>query len=221
MKDRIVRKLITRISASLRRSQLYDVITSRRQRHHYRQWMATGKPVPPPHLVKQMVIRDFAAARPDLRTFVETGTYFGDMVHAVKDIFAAIYSIELGVELHELARRRFSHVSHVRILQGDSGDVLEQVLREVTEPCLFWIDGHYSVGVTARGALETPIEMELAHIAGHPQRNRHVVLVDDARCFTGEGDYPSIERLRSWASCNGFDQFNVCDDIVRISSTGQ
>jgi hypothetical protein len=212
-------KLFTNISATMRRTQMYDAVTNERQRYHYRRWVAAGKNVPPPYLVKQMVIIEIATARPDLRIFVETGTYFGDMVHAVRNSFSAIYSIELGVELHELARRRFAHLEHVHIRHGDSGEVLEELLREVKEPCLFWLDGHYSAGVTARGAMSTPIEKELTHIAEHRQRNRHVVLIDDARLFTGAGDYPSIDRLRFWASSNGFDQFAVCDDIVRISAT--
>jgi hypothetical protein len=143
------------------------------------------------------------------------------MVHAVRNTFSAIYSIELSAELHELARRRFSQLVHVHIRHGDSGEALAELLREVKEPCLFWLDGHYSAGVTARGATATPIERELTHIAEHPQRNRHVVLIDDARLFTGAGDYPSIDSLRFWASSNGFDQFIVCDDIVRISSSGR
>lgn len=219
MNNPTTQRLVTNIAALLRRAPLFNAATGLRQKYDYQRWLANGRPVPPPHLVKQMTIGEFAATRPDLRVFVETGTYFGDMVYAVRNVFSSIYSIELSAELHVLARTRFSGMPRVRLLHGDSGELLGQALREIEEPCLFWLDGHYSAGVTARGATETPIERELAHIANHAQRNRHVVLIDDARCFTGMGDYPTIDHLRAWAVCKGFDQFVVRDDIVRISSS--
>ena len=50
-------------------------------------------PVPPPHVVKQRVLREYAE-RYELKVFVETGTYRGDMVQAMKPLFDKIYSIE-------------------------------------------------------------------------------------------------------------------------------
>jgi non-ribosomal peptide synthetase component F len=46
-------------------------------------WESRGRPVPPPHLVKQVVLQNYAANY-GIRTFVETGTYFGEMVGAMK-----------------------------------------------------------------------------------------------------------------------------------------
>ena len=43
------------------------------------------------------------------------------------------------------------------ILQGDSTDVLPEVVEKMDEPTLFWLDGHYSGGITASGEQETPI----------------------------------------------------------------
>ena len=60
---------------------------------------AAGSPAPPPHAYKVLTVRQYARehATP---VFVETGTYMGDMVFAVKDVFAAIYTIELDPNLH-------------------------------------------------------------------------------------------------------------------------
>jgi len=60
---------------------------------------------------------------------------------------------------------------------------------------LFWLDAHYSRGITARGNRDTPIWQELQTILSHPVK-RHVVLIDDARCFNGTNDYPTIEEIR-------------------------
>ncbi len=178
-------------------------------------WNLAGRPVPPPHLVKQRAVRAYAE-KFRLPVFVETGTYRGDMVEAVKRDFARVYSIELGVELHRLARERFAADPNVTILQGDSGEVLRGLLPGIDRPALFWLDGHFSEGDTARGALITPILSELDHILAHPLARRHVILVDDARLFNGEDDYPTLESLNAVLARAGFPACRVRDDIIRI-----
>jgi hypothetical protein len=179
------------------------------------EWNEAGKPLPPPHAVKQAILRNYTT-KFGLSVLVETGTFKGDMVFALKDAFEKIYSIELGQKLFEEAQKRFASTKHVTILQGDSGEVLEKVLREIKAPTLFWLDGHYSSGETARGALDTPIVQEITHIARHPLREKHVVLVDDARCFIGKKNYPTIPALQELAQAQGFSKFSVEDDIIRI-----
>jgi len=178
-------------------------------------WILAGRPVPPPHLVKQRAIRAYARKN-RLSIFVETGTYRGDMVAAVKHGFEKVYSIELGADLHRLAQERFAADSHVTILQGDSGEVLSGLLPRIDRPALFWLDGHYSEGDTARSALITPIRRELDQILAHPLARRHVILIDDARLFTGEDDYPTMESLNAVLARAGFAPGRVQDDIIRI-----
>jgi hypothetical protein len=178
-------------------------------------WIAAGRPLPPPHLVKQRAIRR-SAKEFHLTVFIETGTYRGDMVEAVKGDFERIYSIELGMELFGQAKRRFAADGRITILQGDSGEVLRGLLQRVDRPCLFWLDSHYSDGDTARGGLITPILRELEDISQHPLAKEHVILIDDARLFTGEDDYPTMDALKALARDAGFGKFEVKDDIIRI-----
>ena len=72
----------------------------------------------------------------------------------------------------------------------------------------FWLDGHYSAGVTLRAPQETPIIDELAAIAAAlPQLGRVAVMIDDLRCFApqaSEGDgYPRRSFLVDWANTYG------------------
>jgi hypothetical protein len=181
-------------------------------------WRLAGRPAPPPHLVKQRAIR--ACARRDrLPILVETGTYRGEMIAAVKADFEKVYSIELGAELHRLAQERFAGDPRVEILQGDSGEVLRQLLPRIDRPALFWLDSHYSDADTARSGLITPIRRELENILAHPLADRHVIFIDDARLFTGEDDYPTLESLRALLAASGFAGFTVKDDIIRIRKT--
>jgi len=180
------------------------------------QWKLAGKPCPPPHEVKQLVLRHYAR-RYRLRILVETGTYLGDMVAAMRRRFSCIYSIELGQELWQKACERFSSWPKIKILQGDSAVVLGQVMQEIKRPALFWLDGHYSAGITAKGELETPIFAELEHIFAHRLKN-HVILIDDARCFDGTNDYPTIASLKEFvAKRSPGANVSVTDDIIRIT----
>lgn len=181
---------------------------------HIVSWNLTGKPVPPPHVVKQLAIKQHQR-RFGVGVFVETGTYLGEMVEAVRRRFRKVYSIELSEELCERARKLFAADPRVVILQGDSSDVLPRILAEVSEPCLFWLDGHFSGGITAQGPLDYPILRELEHIKRHPVKN-HVILIDDARLFTGEGDAPAKEAvLASLREVNPAYTVEEKDDIIR------
>jgi hypothetical protein len=199
----------------LKKTPLYDFIKYRRGERELQEWRENGKPFPPPHVLKQRVVREYAR-RFSLDTLVETGTYVGTMVDAMKTTFKEIFSIELDRSLYEAAREKFSGFQHIHIVQGDSGEVLPDIINHLTRPCLFWLDGHYSGGITSKGQLETPVSKELESILQHPLAS-HVILIDDARCFTGQNDYPTIEELRDylrrarpqWA-------FEVRDDIIRI-----
>lgn len=147
--------------------------------------------IPPPSIIKQRIVTAFGMLY-GLRVLVETGTYQGDMVEAQRPYFREIYSIELSRELHDAAKKRFDQ-PHIHLLQGDSGEMLGNI--HLSEPTLFWLDGHYSGGITALGDKECPIFEELAHIKNSDLK--HVVLIDDARLFTG-GAYPTVPELESF-----------------------
>ncbi|HEU4557072.1 MAG TPA: hypothetical protein VFS20_04455 [Longimicrobium sp.] len=207
--------LLAKLKDGIRRTPLFSLAYGVRQGWLVRSWEAAGRPVPPPHIVKQRAIRDLAS-RYGVSTFVETGTFLGDMIAGVAGVFRRIYTIELSPELHQRAIRRFAGKPHIRLLQGDSGQVLGRVLGELDGPAVFWLDGHFSAGPTARADLSTPIERELALIAAHPLKLRHVILIDDARAFGHEADYPPLEVVERWAAAEGYSRFEVENDIIRI-----
>lgn len=180
-----------------------------------RQWVEAGKPAPPPHAVKQRILAAYASAF-DIRTMIETGTYAGGTVWAMKDRFDSIFSIELSERLARRASRRFRSFPHIRILQGDSGSVLPGLLSRISTRCLFWLDGHYSAGITALGDAATPVMQELRTILDHRIEN-HVILVDDARLFVGSGGFPGVQELRGLVSVHRPDwDFSVRNDVIRI-----
>lgn len=187
-----------------------------RERIHYIRWIGAGRPAPAPHCVKRGVLREFAR-RYSLPILVETGTYQGDMVHAMRRTFKKIISIELSSELASQAQARFQNTKSpkIEILCGDSGKVLPELLPKLDDGVVFWLDGHFSGGITAKAELETPLTDELLQIFKSFQLP-HVILVDDARLL-GTGDYPSLSQVQKWAS--GFRpgwKVELQDDILRI-----
>lgn len=197
------------------RTGLYRPLTRLRERLRFLAWRLGGGASPPPHLVKQRVVVEYGR-RFGLRTLIETGTYTGLMVDACRNRFSRIFSIELDHTLHERAVALFEGLAHVSVLEGDSAEVLRDVLDDVSESCLFWLDAHYSGGITARGPVETPVERELLAILRHPV-DGHVVLIDDARDFGRRDDYPTLAELRALVRQHRVDWvMEVADDIIRI-----
>jgi len=199
----------------IKNTPLYPILVWWRNWREIKEWYAQGKPVPPPHIIKQKVVKEYAKNF-SIKIFVETGTFLGEMVFAVRNVFDEIYSIELSKDLANKAKTHFARFSYIHIYEGDSSKVLAMILSSINQSCLFWLDAHYSSGITARGELDTPIMEEIAHIFAHPIEN-HVILIDDARDFVGKNDYPTIEALRTYVLQKRPQwKFEVRDDIIRI-----
>lgn len=207
--------MLNSLKQVIKRTLPADVIKKRRDLEARRAWEKQGRPSPPPHVVKEELIRDYAKTF-NTNILIETGTYLGDMVHAMKKSFSHVISFELDETLAAQAKDRFANDNHIQIIQGDSGKLLGDHIANINEPCLFWLDGHYSGGITAKGALETPIKNELSAILSHPI-DGHVILIDDARCFTGANDYPTLDELQTFVAQHKPNwRFTVETDVIRV-----
>jgi len=205
---------MTDLRASWRRWSMSPALIGLTRARITLQWQLAGKPVPAPHVVKQRTVTSYQR-RYGLRTFIETGTFTGEMVEAMSERVSRIVSIEVDPALHAQAVRRFADRPHVQILLGDSGHLLPHVLASLTEPALFWLDGHYMGEGTGRGELDSPIVAEMSALAAHPVRG-HVVLIDDARLFDGTGGYPELQSfMRSVAELRSGTVVSVDGDIIR------
>jgi hypothetical protein len=148
--------------------------------------------------------------------FVETGTFQGDTTDELRQIAEKVYTIELSPEYHSRAVSRFRDCNNVECLLGDSTSVLPNIIKGLKGKPLFWLDGHYSGGDTAKGAKDSPINEELESIFCARVADA-VVLIDDARCFGVAKDYPSLVNLKNkifslWPSAS----FENEDDIIRV-----
>ncbi len=168
---------------------------SRKNKLQIARWVKKGKPMPTPHAIKQELVARYGKKH-NISTFVESGTYLGDMIWAQQDNFEKIYTIELSKFLQEAAKHRFQKSSHIEFIHGDSGKLMPTLIKDLPEKSLFWLDGHYSGGITARGDKDCPITEEVKAILSSDIE--HVLLIDDARYFIGERDYPTINGLSAY-----------------------
>jgi hypothetical protein len=164
------------------------------RRKRIQAWIKAGYPLPLPAELKQEAVFYHAINR-HLAVLVETGTFLGDMVFAQAPYFRKIYSIELSQELFDRARKRFMSFPNTHLL--------------------FWLDGHYSGGNTARGELSCPIYAELQHVFASPFE--HTVLIDDARLFNGTDDYPTLDELQRFVAENSEYDMRTENDMFVLS----
>jgi hypothetical protein len=206
--------LSQRFKNNFRHSPLYDYFNEARYQYEYLLYVF-GRLGGTPHILKRRLIGS-RAKEYKTTVFVETGTLFGDMTHAQRKRFHRLYSIELDEYLHRRALKRFRNSGHIKLIQGDSGEAIKDVLEEITKPSLFWLDAHYSEGITAQGDENTPIFKEIKCILNHDVKN-HIILIDDARDFNGVNGYPTLEQLNRFVKqTDSACEMSVEMDIINI-----
>ncbi len=155
-------------------------------------------------------------------TFVETGTFEGDTVRAVRGLFPEIHTIELSETLYTGAAEAFRHTEGIHVWQGRSADQLRK-LRQMLKgrQVLYWLDAHWCVaeGTAGQGS-ECPLldELDAIECLG----GADVVLIDDARLFLAPPPPPSsaeqwpglnevMEKLRALSQAH---EIMVVNDVI-------
>src|SRR6202020_2603520 len=198
----------------LQRTPFYGVYKALGHYPDYLYWKLRGKPIRSPHLLKQRTVRDYAQ-RYGLGVLVETGTYYGEMVVAMKKRFAEIYSVEFDPQLAQRAAKKFAHWPHVHVLEGDSQKAVPELLKSLKEPTLFWLDAGY-YGWAGLHGNEQRLTSELEAILSHSIK-QHVILMDDARGLNGQNGSPTVEQLKHRIEAEFPGRgFEVKYDILRI-----
>ncbi|GIV44040.1 MAG: hypothetical protein KatS3mg035_1163 [Bacteroidia bacterium] len=127
----------------------------------------------------------------DYDIFIETGLFDGNNISTMfkngcfKNLECA-YSVELNKDYVDKAYANFPFLlnSNVKLLHGDSGFVLEDILsKNQDKKILLWLDAHYSSGNTAKSDTfgECPIIAEINSIKH--LKNKPTIIIDDLGCF--------------------------------------
>jgi len=137
-----------------------------------------------------------------LDVFVEGGTYQGGTAKEMGLIFNKVFTIEKSQYMYDLAKQNFSDIKNVHLLLGDTREFLNELLIE-HDNILFWLDAHWSGGLTYGENDECPLLEELKIIFEHEKN--YAILIDDARLFFAPP--PSPHNLSAWPTLS---------DILRV-----
>ena len=140
--------------------------------------------------------------------WIETGTYQGETTAFLAKKYPLIHTIEPDLDLFNKATKRFKG-KKVYLYNDISENVLPNLLPKLNGEINFWLDGHYSGGITFKGSILCPVEDELKAISDNlGNYSKMTILIDDVRCFLSESnqyaDYPSIDYLVDWARTHRF-----------------
>lgn len=128
-------------------------------------------------------------------TLLETGTYLGETVRFFLPHAARIVSIEIDPALHARATRKFAGSRNVEIMLGDALELAPRLLSGLDRPCLLWLDGHFSGGVTGRGEVDEPVVEILRRIQPDGVVPGTTAVIDDLRLFGTDPGVPSFDSL--------------------------
>lgn len=167
----------------------------------YDQWIADGQPKDHNGSVDHDLKMYFlwkTLTENNVRTFIESGTSAGDAIQAMLPYVDEVNSIEAWHDAYEAAVNRFNGENRVTIYEGDSGELLPEIVKGIDE-AVFWLDAHYSGDGTANLTKQTPILEELRALAAVPN-DRFFIVIDDARGFGEWDDYPAIDEMMTFCA---------------------
>lgn len=123
----------------------------------------------------------------DFDILIETGSYIGETINNIKNLFKKVISIEITDKYYNFCKKKFINDKNVEIIKGDSINLLPIVIdKNNKKNMLFFLDGHYSSGDTGIGKVEVPLFEELMVIKNNTKNS--LVIIDDADLFGYKDD---------------------------------
>jgi len=119
---------------------------------------------------------------PTYPNFVETGTYMGETILRFVNDFNKLFTIELSESLYKNFNLIDYDKTKLKSFLGDSAVVLSKVIEELEDKTIFFLDGHYSSGNTAKGIKDVPLNEELKNI-NDSYIYDGLIIIDDLRLF--------------------------------------
>jgi hypothetical protein len=118
---------------------------------------------------------------PNHTVFIETGTLHGKTILSMEKHFNKLYTIEVYEKLYTNCKNKYKG-DKIEFILGDSSIVFQDLLPTISQDTIFFLDGHYSSGVTSFGEKHCPLYEELEMINTKFEYNG-IIIIDDARLF--------------------------------------
>ena len=113
--------------------------------------------------------------------FIETGTATGDTTFAMVDLFKVIHTIEISEYSYNNTKSKYNG-EKINFYLGDSSNILGNILPNINDNIIFFLDGHYSAGGTGFGKKHVPLYEEL-ELINRLHKHKSIIIIDDYRLF--------------------------------------
>ena len=141
---------------------------------------------------------------------VETGTNSGDTIFTLEPYFDKLYTIEFSEKYYNNTKSRYNG-NKINFILGDSSIELISLLPNITDKCIFFLDGHWSGGDTGHSEKDCPLEEEITHINNLFQ-NEAIIIIDDFRLFGL--DKSSGKLGEDWSNINKEHLLNILQSRI-------
>ena len=127
---------------------------------------------------------------------IETGSFLGQSAYIFSGSFDSVHTIEADERLHKASaswiESQTASRSRVHCYCGNSSSILPSLEMIRQNRVLFFLDAHFSTGITSNKYGICPLIDELDSIFSY--FDKPVLVIDDLRCMSSPG-YPSIEDI--------------------------
>lgn len=137
--------------------------------------------------INPSVFCKYTKHHPELRTFLETGTFQGSTALEASMYFVDVKTVELLPQYYDASKARLGSLG-IECFCGDSANFLQTVLPRVVGPAFIYLDAHYSgFGPEPASDYVLPLWRELQvlwefAVSDHPHhRSGDVIAIDDIR----------------------------------------
>jgi hypothetical protein len=158
-----------------------------------KRWRTEGWFSPVPYFIRRAQLLQIGRSI-GANVAVETGTFRGDTTAFLARHFLEVHTIEVVDSLVRLANERFGSNPSITVWEGDSSEILSKLVPKLDQATLFYLDGHDSGGITGKGKKACPVHEEL-EIIYQSAKYMTTVVIDDARLFGTDPDYPTVSEI--------------------------
>lgn len=157
-----------------------------------------------------------------IQVFVETGTFRGKTARIESRFFREVHTIELNEDLYienlPVFQRDFPNIS---AYLGDSAVVLPRVLERIQEPCLIFLDAHWSgdkrVNWNSSAWKGYDTDTSYRGTTWPPSPEQQCPLVDEVIAIGKYFKFPALLVIDDWAVVGTRDAAFVGEDWSTIS----